>query len=89
MPGVTATTGSIYSLNSDLTGTLTITPAAFGTWACTDETTGAPATCTGSEEGVQTYSVSVSTTNGRVELSETDNTGGGAKIFLVGEAVKQ
>jgi len=59
---------------------------------CTDET--AAAACsdtvyTGTEEGTQTYSISISTTNGRVELSETDNTGGGAKIFMVGEAIKQ
>ncbi len=78
-----------YSLNSDLTGTLTITPAAFGTWVCTDTTTGSPATCTGTEEGPETYSISVSSTNGRVELAETDNSGGGAKIFMVGEALKQ
>jgi len=95
-----------YTLNSDGTGTLTMTPAAFATpWLCTDMTAAPPypagTACNaapfnappfsfvGTEEVPETYSISVSSTNGRVELAETDNTGGGAKIFLVGEAIKQ
>jgi len=97
-----------YSVNSDLTGTITIStvnnagvpppacPAAGPALAscCTGETAGDP-TCAGppafagNEENPETYSISISTSNGRVELAETDNTGGGAKIFMVGEAVKQ
>lgn len=80
-----------YTLNADCTGTLTITPAASAGWVCTDMTlaTPAPVTCLGTEEGSETYSIAVSLTNGRVELSETDNNGGGAKIFLAGEALKR
>jgi len=90
-----------YTLNSDLTGTLTITPTHPEN-SCTAETSDTGCLCaspfntssctpyTGSiEEGAESYSISVSTTNGRVELSETDNTSGGAKIFLVGEATRQ
>lgn len=80
-----------YTLNADCTGTLTITPAAFGTWVCTDMTLATPATvpCVGTEEGPETYSISISLSNGRVELAETDNNGGGAKIFMAGEALKR
>ena len=81
-----------YTVNPDLTGTLTLTPAAEGTWICTDMTTSGVVTCTTTtypaNEGTQTYSISISPTNGRVELTETDNNGGGAKIFLTGEAIK-
>ncbi len=64
-------------------------------WICTDTTVASPtpnncgAGFVGNEEQPESYSISVSTTNGRVEFSETDDTGGGAKIFMVGEAIKQ
>jgi len=90
-----------YTVNGDLTGTLTITPT-YPENSCTGETSDTLCTCASpfntaacaaytnhSEEFGETYSISISTTNGKVELSETDNTSGGAKIFMIGEATKQ
>jgi len=91
-----------YTLNADLTGTLTITPTLPEN-GCTGVTSSDPgckclspfntSACvpyTGNiEEGVESYSISVSTSNSTVELSETDNTSGGAKIFMIGQAIKQ
>jgi len=89
-----------YTVNPDLTGTLTITPTEACTTCtlpigtspcCYDETTLGPActACVGNEENTETYSISISASNGRVELSETDNSFGQAKIFMIGEAIKQ
>ncbi|MFZ0888025.1 MAG: hypothetical protein WA005_06205 [Candidatus Binataceae bacterium] len=88
-----------YTVAADYTGTLSITPNpnADGTaWTCTDTTTGLAAVCAGTEEGAEAYSISVSTTNGRVELTETDNLAPHSngdtsltKIFMAGEALKR
>ena len=79
-----------YTLNSDLTGTLNITSATES--LCTDMTLSPGGTivpCIGNEETAETYSISVSATNG-VQLAETDNLeGGGAKIFMTGKAIQQ
>ena len=62
-----------YTVNADGTGTLSISPTA-------------PI----ADEGAETYSLVVNkgavNRPGTVDLAETDNTGGGAKIFLTGQA---
>jgi len=62
-----------YTVNADGTGTLSISPTA-------------PI----ADEGAETYSFVVNkgavNRPGTVDLAETDNTGGGAKIFLTGQA---
>ena len=70
-----------YTVNSDGTGTLSTTPSS-GNISVPGE---------GTVEGAETYSIVINTAGGShpgtVELAETDNQGGGAKIFLTGKAV--
>jgi len=80
-----------YKLNSDGTGTVSIIPTTpFN--SCTDGDGKSIAfgdgDCTSSSEGPETYAIVVSTfgPDKPVSLIQTDNAGGGAKIFLTGEA---
>jgi len=59
------------------------------TWAFEGNSPLTPIACTSTWEGVQTYSTSLSTTHGALEMVETDNSAGGAKIFMTGEALKR
>lgn len=79
-------TGS-YTVNSDGTGTLTVSSVTLT--SCTDQTTSAPVTCDPSWEGAETYSIVLSAGNTTIDMVQTDNSGGGAKIFLTGQAKKQ
>jgi hypothetical protein len=74
-----------YSLNADGTGTLSI--ATVSENQCTDSTTESTVTC-GSEEGAESYAIVLNPHSAQktVDLTETDNDGGGAKIFMTGEA---
>ncbi|MGH7931880.1 MAG: hypothetical protein ACREQN_01800 [Candidatus Binataceae bacterium] len=75
-----------YSLNADGTGTLSV--SAVTETKCTDSTTATVTQCTGTEEGPESYAL-VLNRHGEektVDLTETDNSGGGAKIFITGEA---
>jgi len=79
-------TGS-YSVNADGTGSLSITPTVTDA-SCTPAQT--PGVC-GGFEGSETYAF-VLNNHGEdklVSLIQTDNDGGGAKIFLTGEAKRQ
>jgi hypothetical protein len=77
-------TGS-YTVNSDGTGTLTV--SSVNLTSCTDDS--GPITCDPSWEGAETYSIVLSAGNTTIDMVETDNNGGGAKIFLTGKAKKQ
>ena len=59
------------------------------TWAFQGNLSLTPVACTSSWEGAATYSISLSASRGAAELVETDNSAGGAKIFMTGEAVKR
>jgi hypothetical protein len=71
------------TVNTDGTGTLSITPSS-GTISVPGE---------GTVEGAETYSFVINrgggSRPGTVDLAETDNVGGGAKIFLTGKAVSR
>jgi len=74
-----------YVLNPDGTGVLSVTTADVTDASCTPaQTPGACATF----EGPETYAFVLNNrpTQRFVSLIETDNEGGGAKIFLTGEA---
>lgn len=79
-----------YTVNPDGTGTLTVFsgPTLILT-SCTDQTIPASVTCDSSWEGAETYSIVLSAGNTTIDMVETDNSGGGAKIFLTGQAKKQ
>jgi len=71
-----------YTVNSDGTGTLSIAPST-GTFSVPGE---------GNVEGAETYSIVINPGKDRsftIDLAETDNVGGGAKIFLTGQAVNR
>jgi len=80
-----------YTVNSDGTGTLTVSgdPTKLILTSCTDQTIPASVTCDLSWEGAETYSIVLSAGNTTIDMVETDNSGGGAKIFLTGQAKKQ
>lgn len=84
---IDATWKGTYTINSDGTGTLRESSVTFN--SCTDETIPAPVTCPSSSGFVETYSIVLSSGNTTIEMVETDNPGGGAKIFLTGQAKKQ
>jgi hypothetical protein len=77
-------TGTV-TVNLDGTGTLSIAPSSGNTTIPGE----------GTVEGPETYSIVISKksiANNRtttVELAETDNDGGGAKIFLTGQAISR
>jgi hypothetical protein len=72
-----------YTVNADGTGTLSLMPSS-GTISVGAE---------GNVEGAETYSIVISNGKGpravTIDLAETDNVGGGAKIFLTGKAVSR
>jgi hypothetical protein len=68
-----------YTVNTDGTGTLSITPSS-GNISVPGE---------GTVENAETYSIVINKGGGSVDLAETDNTGGGAKIFLTGKAASR
>jgi hypothetical protein len=79
-----------YFINSDGTGTLTIIdPSPTMTDANCTPATGTPALSPGAcatFEGGETYAIVIVPKRGRVYLAETDNAGGGAKVFMFGKA---
>jgi hypothetical protein len=76
-------TGS-YTVNSDGTGTLTINPSVTDASCNPAQPAGVCATY----EGQETYAISVTRKQG-VSMVQTDNVGGGAKIFMKGLALPQ
>jgi len=66
-----------------------ITNDAGITWAFEGNSPLTPVACTSAWEGTQSYSTSLSVTRAALEMVETDNAAGGAKIFNAGEAVKR
>ncbi len=76
-----------YTLNGDLAGILSITPVPANYWLCTDMNV--PTTCSGTEVGPESYAISLSLTYDILNMVETDNIGGGGKIFMTGQALKQ
>ena len=90
---VNYTWGGSYTLNGDMTGTLTIIPASASAWTCTDTTVSPPTSgpCVGNEVGTETYALSVSSTYTLMNMIETDNNTAvsGAKIFMAGQAIKR
>ncbi len=82
-----------YTVNADGTGTLSIADPPQAAQTCTDTTltSSSPGPCASDEEGAETYAIVVNRhgENKIVSLIETDNIGGGAKIFLTGEAQQQ
>ncbi len=86
-------TGS-YTINADGTGSLSINaPGAGGINSCKNMTKSPPTSETGCEafEGDETYSIVINRhgDDKTVELIQTDNVGGGAKIFMTGPAKRQ
>jgi len=60
------------------------------TWAFEGNSPLTPIACTSTwEPSPETYATSLSLSHGALEMDETDNTSGGAKIFMTGEAVKR
>jgi len=59
------------------------------TWAFVGNSSLTPVACNPAWEGAENYSISLSLTHGKLEMVETDNSAGGAKIFMTGEAVKR
>ncbi len=94
------TDGGIMWINEGLEGTSGTSEPSWAqtgqitndggvTWAFMGNSPLTPIACTSSWEGAETYSTSLSLSHGAVEMVETDNSGGGAKIFKGGEAVKR
>jgi hypothetical protein len=79
-----------YFINSDGTGTLTINdPSPSMTDTNCTPAVGTPPLNPGdcaTFEGLETYAIAIVPKRGRVYLTQTDNSGGGAKIFMAGEA---
>ncbi len=78
-----------YTLNADLAGTLNITPVAANNWLCTDMSGPTATTCWGNEVGPESYAISLSLSYEILNMVETDNIGGGGKIFMTGQALKR
>lgn len=76
-------TGS-YTVGCDGTGTLTISPSVTDASCIPAQAAGVCATF----EGPETYAISVTRKQG-VAMVQTDNAGGGAKIFMKGLALPQ
>jgi hypothetical protein len=77
------TISGTYTINSDGTGTLAITPAFIDDTSCTPAQP--PGDCA-TFEGTETYAFVMSKSRLRLHLMQTDNSGGGGKIFLRGVA---
>jgi hypothetical protein len=81
-----------YTVNPDGTGTLKINDPPLGAQTCTDTTAASPpGPCATDEEGAETYAIVLNRhgDDKTVELIQTDNVGGGAKIFMTGQAKRQ
>jgi hypothetical protein len=82
-----------YTVNADGTGTLKITDPGLGAQTCTDTTAVSPSPlpCVSDDEGAETYAIVINRhgDDKTVDMIQTDNEGGGAKIFLTGQARKQ
>lgn len=82
-----------YAVNPDGTGSLSVNTPTFPFNSCTDTTASPPAagTCVSSFETAETYAIVLNRhgDDKTVELIQTDNVGGGAKIFMTGQAKKQ
>lgn len=96
--------GETLVINFSWTGSITVNPNGTGTMrinpsddevinACTNTTTSPPTPGIGGcedFEGPETYAFVFSSIGGKhLELIQTDNVGGGAKIFMTGRAEKQ
>jgi hypothetical protein len=75
-----------YTMNSDGTGTVSVTPLPLTDANCTPAQT--PGVCA-TFEGPESYAFSLSKSRQQLNLIQTDNSGGGAKIFLFGTAAAQ
>jgi hypothetical protein len=75
-----------YTLNSDGTGMLNISPVDIKDTSCTPATSDCA-----TFEGPETYAFVINRHGDQKVLSliQTDNEGGGAKIFLTGEALRR
>jgi len=75
-----------YSVNPDGTGVLKINDPPLSAQTCTNTTAASPSpgACATDEEGAETYSIVVN--DQTIELTQTDNEGSGAKIFMTGQA---
>lgn len=71
-----------YLVTADGTGTLNINPSVTDASCNPAQPAGVCATL----EGPETYSIVIGKKNDALYLTQTDNAGGGAKIFLTGEA---
>ncbi len=81
-----------YNVNPDGTGTLIINDPPLGAQTCTDTTVASsPGPCATDEEGAETYAIVVNNhgPNKTIDLTQIDNVGGGAKIFMTGQARRQ
>jgi hypothetical protein len=80
-----------YAINPDGTGSLSINTPTFPFNSCTDTTVPAAGVCLASFETAETYAIVLNRhgDDKTVELIQTDNVGGGAKIFMTGQAKKQ
>lgn len=82
-----------YAVNPDGTGSLSVNTPTFPFNSCTDTTASPPAAgaCVSSFETAETYAIVLNRhgDDKTVELIQTDNVGGGAKIFMTGQAKKQ
>jgi hypothetical protein len=74
-----------YTMNTTGIGTMSITPVGIDDTRCTPTQ---PAGNCATFEGPETYAITF-TRNRGLSFAQTDNVGGGAKIFLAGEAQKQ
>src|SRR5262249_32449528 len=72
-------------VNTNGTGTMNIAPLVLDDTSCTPAQP--PGICA-TFEGPETYALAL-TRNRGLSLAQTDNVGGGAKIFLAGEALLQ
>jgi len=77
-----------YTLNGDGTGSLTIATVTVGDTSCTPAQ---PAGDCATFEGPETYAFVINRHGAEklVSLIQTDNEGGGAKVFLTGDARRQ
>jgi hypothetical protein len=73
-----------YTLGADGTGTLTLNPSVTDASCSPPQAAGVCATF----EGQETYSIAVTRKQG-LSMVQTDNVGGGAKIFMKGTALPQ
>lgn len=74
-----------YLINTDGTGTMTISPVGITDANCNPVQ--APLVCA-TLQGTETYGIAIAPKPRKVFLSQTNNAGG-AKIFMVGEAIRQ